>query len=301
MQASLSQSLSSLITPEVIGQASTALDEPPAAVSRAMSAVFPVLLKGLSLGVRQPRCLHTLFALATHKSNDDRLLSNVGELLAGQSPTAPTRLLGDKMLHALFGNHIGIVAPPIAEYAGIEERSSETLLHAAAQLVLADLGRRLRATGQQTPASLSQLVTREATGSVGDNVLIPAGWSMTPDNAEPGPVDRARVTSTRLTEAVRRVTSPITSRPAPENGDRPAAPRIPRIGLPAADNRREKPGSRFWTWIWLPIIGAMALAFVLLNSPDFRAWWSGTTIQASLPRPPSAGPRLDSEIGRAHV
>ena len=37
----------------------------------------------------------------------------------------------------------------------------------------------------------------------------------------------------------------------------------------------------------------MVAAFWLLNSPDFQAWWSGPTIQSSLPRDPSTGPRLD--------
>lgn len=315
MRASMQEKLSSFMTPTVVGQAGTALGETPAAVSRAMSAVFPVLLKGLALGVRQPRCRNALFALTTHKSNDGRQLSSIGELFAGQSQTASA--LGDRMLHTLFGSHIGMVAEPIADYAGIEPRSARVLLSGAAQLVLADLGQLLRSEERQTPTALSSLVSRHAPAVFSGSSTASTAWDTVATFA-----DRPAVSAIRLGEAARTPADPTVgtvigtaagagvgsiNRPLPgpfgspianPPAGRSTAEVLIRRGVSAASATSrvsvpgETAGRALWSWIWLPVIGALALAFLLLNIPELRPWGTGTSLQTSNPRPVSAiGPR----------
>jgi outer membrane protein OmpA-like peptidoglycan-associated protein len=158
MSNDLLASLKDLITPELTGKAASLFGDPEPAVSKGMSAAFPVLLSGLAHRSSDSAFASTLYDLVRDPANDGGLLNNVGSLLAPGAASTPMGALGGKLLAALFGNNLGNLASSLSGFAGVKPSSGSSILSFAAPLVLSLLGRAVR-SGNLSLSSLVALLT----------------------------------------------------------------------------------------------------------------------------------------------
>jgi outer membrane protein OmpA-like peptidoglycan-associated protein len=158
MSNDLLASVKDLLTPDLIGKAASMLGDPEPAVSKGMSAVFPVLLGSLANRSSDAGFASTLYNLVRDPANDGSLLGNVGSLLAPGAASSPMGALGGKLLGALFGNNLGNLASSLGGYAGVKPSSASSMFSFAAPLVLSLLGKAVK-SGNLSLSSLVSLLT----------------------------------------------------------------------------------------------------------------------------------------------
>ncbi len=158
MSTDLLESLTGLLTPDLIGKAASTLGDSEAAVSKGMSAAFPLLLGGLAQRASEPSFASTLFDLVRDPRNDGSLLGNVSSLLAPGASSSPMMAMGGKLLGSLFGNNLGNLGNALGSYAGVRPASATSMLNVAAPLVLSMLGKAVK-SGNLNLSSLVGLLT----------------------------------------------------------------------------------------------------------------------------------------------
>ena len=264
MSATLLDTLSGLLTPDMIGKAASALGESEPAVSKGMSAAFPVLLSSVANRADDPDFASTLFNLVRDPANDGSLLGNVASLLGPGASSSPMMALGGKLLGSLFGNNLGSLASSLGGYAGVKPATSHSMLSVAAPLLLSVLGKAVK-SGNLNLASLIGMLTGQK-DSYAKALPGPLsrldGYFASPVRAAyaaPPPVEekksiwrwllpllialvalwmlsRCMGPKETVTEVVETVPAPvIESAPAPEPMPAPAVEAAPAAGLPLAN------------------------------------------------------------------
>jgi len=158
MSNDLLNSLTGLLTPDLIGKAASLLGDSEPAVSKGMGAVFPVLLGSIANRSNDPDFASTLFNLVRDPANDGSLLGNVGSLLGPGASSLPSMALGGKLLSSLFGSNLGSLGNALAGFAGVKQASATSMLNFAAPLVLSVLGKAVK-SGNLNLSSLMSLIT----------------------------------------------------------------------------------------------------------------------------------------------
>jgi len=158
MSNDLLNSLTALLTPDIIRKAASVLGEAEPAVSKGATAAFPLLLASIAHRSNDADFGSTLFNLVRDPGNDVNLLGNVGSLFGPDASSHPMMALGGRLLAALFGNNLGPVRDGLAGHAGVRQSSAGSILNFAAPLVLAVLGKAVR-SGNLNLASLMSLIT----------------------------------------------------------------------------------------------------------------------------------------------
>ena len=157
MAASLLDSLTGLITPDVATKAASMLGESDTSIRKGMGAALPVVLSGLANRAGDTGFSSSLFDLVRAPANDGAVLNDVGSLLGSGASSSMTGL-GGKLLGLLFGGNTGSLANTLAGYAGVKNTTGSTLLNLAAPLVLAMLGKRTRSEGLNASSLASLLL-----------------------------------------------------------------------------------------------------------------------------------------------
>jgi outer membrane protein OmpA-like peptidoglycan-associated protein len=142
----------------MIGKAASALGESEPAVSKGMSAVFPVLLSSVANRTGDADFASSLFNLVRDPANDGGLLGNVAGLLSPGASSSPMMALGGKLLGSLFGNNLGSLASTLGGYAGVKPAASSSMLSIAAPLLLSVLGKAVK-SGNLNLSSLIGMLT----------------------------------------------------------------------------------------------------------------------------------------------
>jgi outer membrane protein OmpA-like peptidoglycan-associated protein len=158
MNDNLLDTLSGLLTPDLIGKAAAALGDSGPAVTNGLGATFPLLLGSLAHRSSDPGFASSLFNLVRDPANDGSLLGNVGSLLGSGAASLPMMALGGKLLGSLFGNNLGSLGNALASFAGVKQSSGASMLNFAAPLVLAALGKAVK-SGNLNASSLASLLT----------------------------------------------------------------------------------------------------------------------------------------------
>ncbi len=158
MSSSLLDSLSQMVTPDLLSQAASALGENQGGVSRGIGAVLPMLLGGVASRANDTSFASSLFKLVTDPGNDLGAVGDLGKLLSPGAGTSPMMGLGSQLLGSLFGNNLGAVGSALAGFAGIRPQSANSLLSMAAPMVLGVLGKQVKAGGLNY-SSLASLLT----------------------------------------------------------------------------------------------------------------------------------------------
>jgi outer membrane protein OmpA-like peptidoglycan-associated protein len=158
MSSPLLDSLSQMVTPDLLSQAASALGENQGGVSRGIGAVLPMLLGGVASRANDTNFASSLFKLVTNPGNDLGAVGDLGKLLSPGAGSSPMMGLGSQLLGSLFGNNLGAVGSALAGYAGIRPQSANSLLNMAAPLVLGVLGKQVK-TGGLNVSSLASLLS----------------------------------------------------------------------------------------------------------------------------------------------
>jgi outer membrane protein OmpA-like peptidoglycan-associated protein len=160
MSASLLDSLTAFITPDLASRAASMLGESDSSIRKGLGGALPVLLSGLASRAGDPGFAGSLFDLVRSPANDDNVLNDVGGLL-GSGTSSPTMGLGGKLVSMLFGGNTTNLASALAGYAGVKSSTASTLLNLAAPLVLAVLGRRTRSDNLNASSLASLLLSQK--------------------------------------------------------------------------------------------------------------------------------------------
>jgi outer membrane protein OmpA-like peptidoglycan-associated protein len=225
MSASLLDSLTSLITPDLASRAASMLGESDSSVRKGLTGVFPVLLAGAANRSSDPGFAGALHDIVRSPANDGNVLNDVAGLLGAGGSSSPMMGLGGKLLNLLFGGNTTNLANALAGFAGVKSSTGSTMLNLAAPLVLAALGRRARSDNLNASSLASLLLGQK------DSIAA----------ALPGP----------LANLGSFLAAPAREREVREVREAYAAP-------PPVEERR----SSIWRWL-LPLLIALGLLWLL--------------------------------------
>ena len=152
------------LTPSVIADNASRLGESESGVSKAISALLPIVLGGaVENGVNNPSLLDKLKGLAT-----SGILTGLG---TGAS-TSETGLGG--ILHSIFGDKVGSIVSTVSNYANIKDSSAQSLLDVSSGATLGTLGKYANENNLDQ-AGFSSLLNDQKSWI---SSLIPAGLSL---------------------------------------------------------------------------------------------------------------------------
>ena len=138
MSQNLLESLTGLITPDLVGKAASMLGESETGVSKAMSAIGPAVLQGILTKGGSDNGAGILDM--AKQAATSGILDNVGSLFGGGG-NANMMSLGTSLLSGLFGGKTSGIANLVASFAGIKPSSSNSLLSAIAPMALGLIGK----------------------------------------------------------------------------------------------------------------------------------------------------------------
>ena len=174
MSDSLLDSLSQMVTPDLLGQAASLLGENQGGISRGVTAALPMLLGSVASRATDTNFASSLFKLVTDSRNDLGAVGNIAQLLTPGSSNSPISALGGQLLGSLFGSNTNAVTSALAGYAGIKPQSANSLLSMAAPMVLGVLGKSVRGGGLNM-SSLASLLTSQK-GAI--SAALPTGLNL---------------------------------------------------------------------------------------------------------------------------
>ena len=156
----LLEALGGLVTPDMVNGVSRLLGENPAATSKALGAVLPAVLGGVTkfASTNGEAALGDLMRSPGVGAN---LLDDLPRLLAGGGPTNDLLGTGAKIAGSLFGGNAGAIANSLGGLAGVKPQSATSLLNLAAPLVLGFLGKQSAARGLSASGLATLLVTHQ--------------------------------------------------------------------------------------------------------------------------------------------
>src|SRR5688500_14302707 len=114
MSSSLLDSLTGLITPDVIAKAASYFGESEGTAAKGIGAALPLLLGGVASKASDQGFANTLFDLVSSPANDGSVPGNVAGALSPSAVSSPLGSLGGRLLGALFGNNLGSVGSALA-------------------------------------------------------------------------------------------------------------------------------------------------------------------------------------------
>ena len=170
MSQNLLESLTGMITPDLVGKAASMLGESETGVSKAMSAIGPAVLQGiLSKGASDNGA--GILDMAKQAATSG-ILDNVGGLFGGGNSTMMS--LGTSLLSGLFGSKTSGIANLVASFAGIKPSSSNSLLSAIAPMALGLIGKQAISNNLSAGSLLSWLTGQK------DSITkaVPAGFNL---------------------------------------------------------------------------------------------------------------------------
>jgi len=144
MSQSIVDSVLRSITPDAASRAAARLGESPSAVSSALGAAVPSILAGLLEKSGEPAALRGVLDLIRDPANDATALRDPASLVGALGGGSSLGDLAARFLALLFGNRASAVTDTIAQTAGVQRSSAQSLLAMAAPLVLGYLGNRVR-------------------------------------------------------------------------------------------------------------------------------------------------------------
>jgi Bacterial protein of unknown function (DUF937)/PRC-barrel domain len=139
----LVSTISSLLTPEVVGRLATASGLDNAVAQSAVSAAVPSILSGLAGIAATPAGGRQLASAVAQQPTDI-----LGSILSGFTGSAPKAETGTGLLSSLLGGGaLGLLTSAVAKFIGIGEGPTRNLIGLLAPLIIGVLGREQRAAG----------------------------------------------------------------------------------------------------------------------------------------------------------
>lgn len=155
--ANLLDSIQSYITPAVISQVATALQEKEGATGKTIAALLPTLLAGIMGKSGDAHAMGNIFNLLADKRNMD-FLENPAALVGGGNlaHNAPKDIAG-QLLGVIFGAKVPAMINTVASSSGVKSDSVSALLGMAGPLVMGVLSKKINAEGLNVSGLLRML------------------------------------------------------------------------------------------------------------------------------------------------
>ena len=147
--------------PAIISQASTHLGESESGISKAISALLPIVVGGMANNADKPGVLDSILG-----ASSDDLLGN----LMGDSHNSMIATI----LTALFGDKLSTITNSVSNFAGISDDSSAAVLNMVTAATIGTLGK-YASENNMGSAGLSTLLADQKSVA---SALLPAGISL---------------------------------------------------------------------------------------------------------------------------
>jgi outer membrane protein OmpA-like peptidoglycan-associated protein len=139
----LLDSVTSLLTPDLVGKAASFLGESESGVTKALGGIAPAVLQGIisNAGTDGGAGIMNLAKQAAGSG----ILDNLGGLFGGSGNSMMS--MGTSLLSGLFGNKTSMLGNLISGFAGVKPSSSNSLLSAIAPIALGLVGKQIMSNG----------------------------------------------------------------------------------------------------------------------------------------------------------
>jgi OOP family OmpA-OmpF porin len=166
---------------DLINKAASSLGESESGISKAVSAILPAVITGISEKASTTEGATTIAKLATEEHNDGILDSISGFLHHDSSSSLISK--SSNAINAIFGKsgQSNMLTNLISNFAGIKSSSTGTILSMAVPLVLGLLGRHT----SQNNVSASDLSSLLDTQKSLATAALPAGFSLSSGSSAP--------------------------------------------------------------------------------------------------------------------
>jgi OmpA-OmpF porin, OOP family len=165
---SLVQTLTDLITPQLVGALSSRLGESETAVAKGLQGGAAALLGGIANRATDTSFLSQILSLVNSGGGAAGILGSLGAMAAGGSNPGLADI-GGKLLNMVLGSNQNAVTSALGQATGLKGSSASSLLSMAGPLVLGLLGKQVAGGGV---SSLASMLSSEA-GSIKN--LLPGG------------------------------------------------------------------------------------------------------------------------------
>jgi outer membrane protein OmpA-like peptidoglycan-associated protein len=135
----LLDSVTSLLTPDMVGKAASFLGESESGVTKALGGIAPAVLQGIisNAGTDGGAGIMNMAKQAAGSG----ILDNMGGLFSGSGSSMMS--MGTSLLSGLFGNKSSMLGNLISSFAGVKSSSSNSLLSAIAPIALSLIGKHI--------------------------------------------------------------------------------------------------------------------------------------------------------------
>jgi outer membrane protein OmpA-like peptidoglycan-associated protein len=139
MSMNLLDSVTSLLTPDMVGKAASFLGESESGVTKALGGIAPAVLQGIisNAGTDGGAGIMNMAKQAAGSG----ILDNMGGLFSGSGSSMMS--MGTSLLSGLFGNKSSMLGNLISSFAGVKSSSSNSLLSAIAPIALSLIGKHI--------------------------------------------------------------------------------------------------------------------------------------------------------------
>ncbi len=180
MSNNLLDVLKEYVTPSLIAKASTTLGESDTAVAKAIGAILPTIMAGLSEKSTDNNGISSIFNLIADPKNNGTALNNLPGLVGGGNLAHnDPKDMGGNFLGAIFGDKMGNVISLIASFAGIKNASASALMGLGGPLVMSVLGKKVADEGLGVTSFSSMLSDHKERFAAAAPVGLPAALSAT--------------------------------------------------------------------------------------------------------------------------
>ncbi len=155
--STLLDSIKSYVTPELLGQAASALGESESGVSKAIGGLAPTILAGILNKKDDANAMGNIFSLLSDKRNDS-FLGDLGGLIGGGNLAQgdPKDIAGG-LMGSLFGGKVPAILSALSSFSGIKSSSTSSLLGMVGPLVMGVLGKKIKSEGLNVGGLLNLL------------------------------------------------------------------------------------------------------------------------------------------------
>lgn len=149
----LLDSVTSLLTPDLVGKAASFLGESESGVTKALGGIAPAVLQGIisNAGTDGGAGIMNMAKQAAGSG----ILDNLGGLFGGSGNSMMS--MGTSLLSGLFGNKTSMLGNLISSFAGVKSSSSNSLMSAITPMVLGLVGKHVISNGLSSQGLVSWL------------------------------------------------------------------------------------------------------------------------------------------------
>jgi len=173
MATSIIDTLAQFVSPTLTTKLSATTGEPVSNIEKGLRAAIVTMVGGLSARASDPESVSQIYAMAIEPTNDTSVLDSSEHLITRVTTGADRTASSNFIQSLLFGNRESSVIDALATDAGVSGTTAKSLLSIATSLVMAYLGRMIRAEKLDASALASRLMAeRESAASA-----LPAAMS----------------------------------------------------------------------------------------------------------------------------